>query len=217
MKRAFHWILACAVLVAAASGARAQDAKDAKDAPPADTKALDAVVYSTLRTVINRGADLYNAGDASGCYRLFEGSLTTIKPFLDHRPELQKAITTEIAAAEKDPVVWRRSFALRKVLDRIRSEVNPKKAEDKEKVPLPKPGPIEKKKKDDDKDKKDDDKDKPEDKKKDEKKKKDDDKDKPEDKKKEDDKKKDDKKKDDDKATADTLPKPRAEGGNKDT
>jgi len=98
---------------------------------PLERKDVDALVFRGLREVINRGADLYNSGDMAGCYRLYEGSLVSVRPLLDHRPELQKAITTGVSAAERDAVVWRRAFTLRNVLDKIRSETNPKKPADK--------------------------------------------------------------------------------------
>ena len=64
-------------------------------APQDDTKMpasrdLDAKLHSTLKDVINHGAELYNSGEMTACYRLFEGSLMTIKPLLDHRPGLQR-------------------------------------------------------------------------------------------------------------------------------
>src|SRR5262245_39489144 len=61
-------------------------------------KDFDATVYKTLRDVINRGADLYNAGDTAGCYRLYEGALLALRPLLDHRPELQKSIAQGLDA-----------------------------------------------------------------------------------------------------------------------
>jgi hypothetical protein len=92
-----------------------------------DHKASDAVLFRTLRDVINRGVDLYNAGDSTACYRLFEGSLMTVRPQLEHRPELQKTIAQSLAAAERDPVAWRRAFTLRNALDKVRTGLNPKK------------------------------------------------------------------------------------------
>src|SRR5213593_4712224 len=76
-------------------------------------KASDATLFGTLRDVINRGADLYNGGDPAACYRLFEGSLMSIRPLLEHRPELQKSIARGLASAERDPLTWRRAFTLR--------------------------------------------------------------------------------------------------------
>src|SRR5437667_126947 len=83
-----------------AVSAYGQDDKDLPTSP-------DTAIYNSLRDVINRGADVYNRGDPAGCYRIFEGSLTTLKPLLGHRPDLQKVIGTALANADADPVVWR--------------------------------------------------------------------------------------------------------------
>jgi hypothetical protein len=99
-----------------------------------DGKDIDKMLQDTLRDVLNRGADLYNSvpGDVNGCYRLFEGALMAVKPMLRHRPELQKAIEGALASAEREPVMWRRAFALRGVIVKIRREVGGKtKPEDK--------------------------------------------------------------------------------------
>jgi serine/threonine protein kinase len=104
--------------------------KDAAKEPqtgPRDTAALDAKVFIALRDVINRGSHLYNDGDPAACYRLYEGSLMTLRPLLDSRPDLQKAIADDLARVERDPTMWRRAFTLRGVLDKIRAAVNPKK------------------------------------------------------------------------------------------
>jgi hemoglobin len=95
----------------------------AESAPTAD---LDRQVYETLRTVINAGADLYNRdGDRAGCYRLFQGSLLTLRPLLAHHPELQKDIDSALAEAERLPTMSARAFALRKVMDEVRARVRP--------------------------------------------------------------------------------------------
>ena len=52
----------------------------------------DQIVVSILKEVHNRGAELYNRGDAAGCYRMYEGALVTVKAFLTHRPAVQKVI-----------------------------------------------------------------------------------------------------------------------------
>jgi hypothetical protein len=114
-------------LLALTAAVRAGDPPD-KTRMPAENKALDDRVFSTLREVINRGADLYNKGDHAACYRLYEGSLMTLQPFLEHRPELQKVIAAGFASAERDPLTWRRAFTLRNVIDKIRAEANPKQA-----------------------------------------------------------------------------------------
>jgi hemoglobin len=98
--------------------------EDKPAAPPLDRKTLDDLVNRTLRDIINRGAALYNnQGDYSGCYRLWEGALLMVRPFLDHRPELQKAIDAGLLDAQRNPQLERRAFVLRAVMDKIRDEV----------------------------------------------------------------------------------------------
>ena len=116
--------LLLAVGVLAAAGAA--PAADEKPAGPMDGKALDTALYNNLRDVINRGAALYNSGDQAGCYRLFEGALMTARPLLAHHPALQKAITDGLTGAEQDPMLSRRAFVLRSVLDKVRDEIGPK-------------------------------------------------------------------------------------------
>jgi hemoglobin len=124
--RTFHgWkalVPALALTVALAGSLRADDAPKAA---ALDAKTIDGQVYKTLRDIINNGADVYNAGNYEGCYRLYEGALTGIKPFLGHRPELQKAIDQGLAAAAANPNVTRKAFDLRTVIDRVRADVNP--------------------------------------------------------------------------------------------
>ncbi len=104
------------------------------DTPPARTQ--EATLFQTLKEVINKGADLYNGGDPAACYRLFEGSLMSLKPMLENRPELQKTIAKALASAEKDPLMWRRAFTLRDALDKVRGEINPNRSKDKAKPPI---------------------------------------------------------------------------------
>jgi hemoglobin len=118
-KKAFAAVLAVLVLAGAAA---AQEKKLA--AKPLERKTLDESIYQSLRGVIDHGADLYNQGDWNGCYRLWEGALMSVKPMLDHRPKLQEAIDSGLSKARQDPVLWQRAWALRPVLDKIRSDIN---------------------------------------------------------------------------------------------
>jgi hemoglobin len=121
LTRGIILLLAVLALALSSAVARAQDDKPAGPAP--DRKALDGLIYSNLKEVINHGADLYNSGDWNGCYRLWEGALMTLKPMLAHRGELQKAIDTALTNARQDPMLYRRAFVLRTVLDQIRTEL----------------------------------------------------------------------------------------------
>jgi hypothetical protein len=146
---------AAALALALLAAAPAQEPKEAR---PAEARPQDTTLFNALRDVINRGADLYNGGDPAACYRLFEGSLMSVRPLLDHRPEVQKAITRGLASAERDPFTWRRAFTLRSVLDKVRAELNPNRKEvDKDKLARPKPE-VPKKEEKKDEEKKDEDK-----------------------------------------------------------
>src|SRR5438132_3526601 len=86
-----------------------------------EQKASDKKVYDVLRTVINAGADLYNRdGDRAGCYRLYQGSLLTIRPLLEPYPDLQKEIDAALTSADSQASVGARAHTLRKVLGKIR-------------------------------------------------------------------------------------------------
>jgi hemoglobin len=87
-------------------------------------KALDKAVYKSLHDVINHGADLFNInGDYAGCYRAYEAGLIAVKPFLAHRPDVQKTIDDGLAEAARKHRVIDRAFALRKVLADVRIAV----------------------------------------------------------------------------------------------
>lgn len=88
------------------------------------SKALDKAVDKALHDVIDHGADLFNInGDYAGCYRVFEAGLIAVKPFLAHRPELQKTIDDGLADAAKKHRVIDRAFALRRTLAEVRTAV----------------------------------------------------------------------------------------------
>jgi hemoglobin len=102
-----------------------------------DAKAL----RDALKDVVNTGADLFNKyGDHAGCYRLYQGALLSIKPFL--APAMQGEIETALTDSEKLPRLSDRAFALRKVIDAIRVQAGApaagtaKKADDKKAAPL---------------------------------------------------------------------------------
>src|SRR5262249_5161724 len=136
-------LLTAAVLAAAFNAGRADDEKKDEKKPAAalERKDIDGMAYKTLRDVINAGAETYNAGDVAGCWHLYEGALMMLRPMLDHRPELQKAITDGIANARQNPFMDRRAWVLRQVIDKVRNETNPS--------PRPAQLPMPKAKKDD--------------------------------------------------------------------
>ncbi len=95
----------------------------AQESPSGPPKHDAAVLRDALRDVINAGADLFNVGDHAGCYRLYQGGLMAVKPFLG--PGMQADIDNAIIAVEKMPRVADRAFALRKVIDAVRAQAGP--------------------------------------------------------------------------------------------
>jgi hypothetical protein len=103
---------AIALLIVMAGNAHAQTKSEKHDA---------AVLNATLRDVINVGVKLFNdEGDYVGCYRLYQGSLLSVRPFV--APDLQKSIDGGLASAAKMPSFAERALELRRVLDEIRAK-----------------------------------------------------------------------------------------------
>jgi hemoglobin len=103
----------------------ADDKEEKPVAAAADSKAVDKQLYDMLRDLHNRGADLYNAGDAGGCYRMFQGGLIAVRPALGQHPDVQKMIDLGLADAERNQVVARRAFALHNLIEEVRAKINP--------------------------------------------------------------------------------------------
>ncbi|HEV8058432.1 MAG TPA: group 1 truncated hemoglobin [Gemmataceae bacterium] len=101
-----------------------------------DAKQLDQHIYDLLKDVINTGADVYNAraedrdmytreNNRAGCYRIYQGSLLTVKPLLGHHPQLQTVIDNSFAKAATQTSMAERAFTLREALDEVRRVVKP--------------------------------------------------------------------------------------------
>jgi hypothetical protein len=88
---------------------------------------FDKQASEALRTVHDRGAELYNAGDAAAGYRIYEGGLIVARGLLGHRVDLQKMITDGMADAERQPSVARRAFVLHELIEKVRVELRGKK------------------------------------------------------------------------------------------
>jgi len=119
-------MLAFVLLALAASAAGARPDRDGE----ADRKQILAALDRSLRDVINEGAALYNRGNQSDCYRLYEGALVTARGLLSDCPKLQRAIDDSLAKARLEGCGSRGAFTLRAALDQIRSELSEKKEKD---------------------------------------------------------------------------------------
>jgi len=84
---------------------------------------LDGIAVEVFKEMHNRGAELYNAGDASGCLKVYATALLTAKPFLKHRPAIQKAIDDGLADAEKADGAKLQAFALHKLFVKVRADL----------------------------------------------------------------------------------------------
>jgi hypothetical protein len=114
------------VLYAFTGSAAAQDKKPYEKH---DASALNAA----LKDVINAGAKLYNDnGDHAGCYRMYQGSLLSVRPFV--APDLQKKIDDNLAGCEQLGSFADRAFALRRVLDEIRDKTKAPESKEKGEV-----------------------------------------------------------------------------------
>jgi hypothetical protein len=107
-----------AMLAAFTNTSAAQETKQSHEKN--DTTAL----YRSLGEVITLGVKLFNEqSDYAGCYRVFQGSLLSVRPFL--ASDLQKKVDTGLASAEKQPTYADRAFELRAVLDDVRRQLKP--------------------------------------------------------------------------------------------
>mgnify|MGYP002780462094 CR=1 FL=1 len=94
----------------------------------------DRLVIDALKDVHNKGAELYNAGDSPGCYRMYQGALLAVRPFLAHRPAIQKAIDDGLADVAKTEGVKIQAFRLHEVIEDVRGKLKDEiKRKDKDK------------------------------------------------------------------------------------
>lgn len=139
MMKATRWwclglVITGAILCSQAGKSPAQDKKDEKkkkEIAPHE-KHDGSALNDSLRDVINTGVKMFNdQGDHAGCYRLFQGSLLSVRPFL--AGDLQKKIDEGITNAEKMRSYADRAFELRRVIDEIRSSTPTGDKKDKKK------------------------------------------------------------------------------------
>jgi hypothetical protein len=133
------------VLLGSSSYLHADDSTSSTNA-----KSTDSNLHVALREVINQGADLFNQGDQSGSYRLFQGALITARSQLGHHADVQKLIDEGLARSETGSM-GKRAWALRRLLDDVRDKINPnpKKSAEKSKSGESSPSKASEKKSDD--------------------------------------------------------------------
>lgn len=84
---------------------------------------LDIAVADTLKEVHNRGAELYNRGDHGGAYRLYEGALSSVRPFVAHRPAVLKAIDDGLSETAKSDGPKVQAFRLHEIIEQVRADL----------------------------------------------------------------------------------------------
>jgi hypothetical protein len=107
-----------------------------------DNTALDKQLSDALKEMHNKAADLYNAGDPNGCYRLFQGGLLTARPLLAHRPELQQLIDQGMQAADRQASVPLRARQLHDTIEAVRGRLKPPGAPKTAEPPMAPGGPL---------------------------------------------------------------------------
>jgi outer membrane biosynthesis protein TonB len=109
--------------------AGSNSAQDKKTHEKHDGMALN----QSLRDVINVGAKMFNdQGDHVGCYRLYQGSLLSVRPFLGK--DFQLKIDAGMAKAEKLSSFADRAFELRRILDEVRASTKPPATKEAKKI-----------------------------------------------------------------------------------
>lgn len=113
--------------------------------PPAATTTpnteLDRLAVEVLKDLHNRGADLYNAADATSALRLYEGALRSVGPFLAHRPKVQAAIADGLTEAFKLDGAKAQAYRLHEVIDQARNDLKAAIKADAEAKPIEKEAP----------------------------------------------------------------------------
>lgn len=80
---------------------------------------LDRRITDVLNDTVNLGADIFNRGNHEGCYRLYQGSLQTLLPLMDHRPELKAKAEKKLRQAKDLRKSADQAWLLREAIDEI--------------------------------------------------------------------------------------------------
>ncbi|HEV3144145.1 MAG TPA: hypothetical protein VGZ47_09700, partial [Gemmataceae bacterium] len=123
-------ILALALGMLAVATVRAADV-------PIERRINDRQIIDLLADIHNRGAALFNRGDAMGSYHLFEGSLRTVQPLLP--ADLQSDVTRGLAVAERQADPLARALTLHELIESVRKKLHPTAGPKGTKLPAPKP------------------------------------------------------------------------------
>ncbi|HEV3256703.1 MAG TPA: group 1 truncated hemoglobin [Gemmataceae bacterium] len=114
-------LAACLLAFGAAGTAVAADDKPTDKSDKGTSR--DKQISEVLKDIHNRGAELYNTGRPTECYRMFQGALLMVQPMLDHHPKVQKIIEDGLAKADTNPSMKGRALALHELIEDVRSKI----------------------------------------------------------------------------------------------
>jgi hypothetical protein len=95
----------------------------AADTKPMERKTDDRQIIDLLASIHDRGANMFNAGDHAGSYRLFQGTLLTVRLVLPK--EIQDLVDRGFARADLEPNYVRRALVLHEVIEDVRKKLHP--------------------------------------------------------------------------------------------
>jgi len=90
---------------------------------PLPRRELDRRIAVSLHDTVNLGADIFNHGNHEGCYRLYQGTLQTLLPLLDHRPEVKAKAEAKMRKAESLRSAFDQAFLLREAIDDVNASL----------------------------------------------------------------------------------------------
>jgi hypothetical protein len=88
-----------------------------------ERKTDDRQIIDLLASIHDRGANMFNAGDHVGSYRLFQGTLLTVRLVLPK--EVQDLVDRGFARADMEPNYVRRALVLHEVIEDVRKKLHP--------------------------------------------------------------------------------------------
>ncbi len=129
------WAAVLAGLVLAGTG-RGDD-----KAAPLDRAELDRRTARVVYEATAAGTEIYNKGNHEGCFRLYQGTLAAILPYLDHHPAVAAAARAKFDAAGSAKTPIDGAFALREGLDVVANGLAGKPVGTTPELPTPAPIP----------------------------------------------------------------------------
>ncbi|MFO0937130.1 MAG: group 1 truncated hemoglobin [Gemmataceae bacterium] len=114
------------IITAIIHGALFQTGVNAQEQKPLLRAELDNRVKEIIFENTKLGTQLFNEGKQIECYRVYQATISSLSPFLDHHPELVERIRSKSKEINSMKVP-EAAFALREILDEISSTLSKSK------------------------------------------------------------------------------------------